>query len=130
MSQTQTVAPRKGLSLREINPWSVGAVVICIIVLAPILAVFWMALNPTENIWPHRMSTTLPRYLTNTAILALGVAVLSAASGAGATRPSSMMRCRTRSVTSAADSPRSTRCRARTGRSAGSPARVEAATRR
>ena len=84
MSQTQTVAPRKGLSLREINPWSVGAVVICIIVLAPILAVFWMALNPTENIWGHLISTTLPRYLRNTLVLMISVGLVTASMGAGA----------------------------------------------
>nr|WP_245739090.1 iron ABC transporter permease [Paracoccus homiensis] len=50
----------------------------------PVGAVAWMALNPTDNIWPHLLSTVLPRYLANTAILALGTGLLSAAMGAGA----------------------------------------------
>ena len=88
-SKTQEIPvplPRRSSGLRQSGGgiWSLGAVVIALLVVAPILSVVWIALNPTENIWPHLMSTTLPRYLTNTAILALGVAVLSAASGAGA----------------------------------------------
>lgn len=72
--------------------WSAGAVVIALLVVAPILAVIWIALNPTENIWPHLISTTLPRYLGNTAILAGGVGLLSAAIGAGSAWLISMYR--------------------------------------
>ncbi|TMV89474.1 iron ABC transporter permease [Thioclava sp. BHET1] len=64
--------------------WSAGALAIAALVLAPLLAVVVMALDPRENIWPHLIATTLPRYLSNTAILSLGVGVLSAAIGAGA----------------------------------------------
>lgn len=67
-----------------VDLWSVGAVLIAILVLMPIGAVVWIALNPTDNIWPHLMSTTLPRYLRNTTVLMLSVAGLSAAMGAGA----------------------------------------------
>ena len=64
--------------------WSVGAVVIGFVVVAPVLAVIWLAFHPTENIWPHLMATVLPRYVTNTVILAAGVGVLSVAMGTGA----------------------------------------------
>lgn len=84
MTETQTVAAHKRFSIREISPWSIGAVLICITVLAPIIAVFWMALNPTENIWGHLISTTLPRYLRNTMILMLSVGFLTASMGTGA----------------------------------------------
>lgn len=84
MNWTQTVTFRATKSLRELSPWSVGAVIICAIVLAPILAVFWMAFNPTENIWGHLLSTTLPRYLRNTVILMVCVGFFSASVGAGA----------------------------------------------
>ncbi len=71
--------------LREaLNPWSLGALAIAALVLLPILSVFWIAAFPSENIWPHLMSTTLPRYLRNTAVLGLGVAALAAAMGTGA----------------------------------------------
>lgn len=61
--------------------WSAGAVVIAVLVLAPVLAVIWVAFNPVENIWPHLLSTVLPRYVANTAVLMVGVAVLTAVFG-------------------------------------------------
>ncbi|TQS72502.1 iron ABC transporter permease [Rhodobacteraceae bacterium] len=64
--------------------WSAFALGVAALVLAPIIAVIGIALHPTENIWPHLISTALPRYLGNTAILALGVGLLTAMIGAGA----------------------------------------------
>lgn len=61
--------------------WSVGALMIAAAVLAPILTVIWLALTPVENIWPHLMRTTLPRYLSNTLILMAGVGVVTAVVG-------------------------------------------------
>jgi iron(III) transport system permease protein len=64
--------------------WSVAALAIAVLVVMPIVAVALIALNPTENIWPHLISTTLPRYLGNTIVLTLGTGALAAAVGAGA----------------------------------------------
>ena len=64
--------------------WTIGAVLIAAIVLAPVLSILWIALTPTENIWPHLMETVLPRYLGTTLVLMAGVAVLTAAMGTGA----------------------------------------------
>jgi len=64
--------------------WQLAALVIAALVLMPVAAVVWMAFNPVENIWPHMLATTLPRYLTNTGLLMAGVAVLTAAVGTGA----------------------------------------------
>ncbi|HEY6919020.1 MAG TPA: iron ABC transporter permease, partial [Tabrizicola sp.] len=64
--------------------WTIGAVLIAAVVLAPILSIAWIALNPTENIWPHLMATVLPRYLVTTLAAMAGVAVLTAAMGTGA----------------------------------------------
>ena len=63
--------------------WTVGAFVIAVVVLAPMVAVIWIAFHPTENIWPHLLSTVLPRYLANTLVLMAGVAVLTAVAGTG-----------------------------------------------
>ncbi|MEP2532955.1 iron ABC transporter permease [Shimia sp.] len=84
MSQTEpssraSVMPRFGVS-----PWSLGALIIALIVVAPIAAVFWMAFHPADNIWPHLISTTLPRYLRNTLVLMISVGLLSASMGSGA----------------------------------------------
>lgn len=67
-----------------LDAWTLGAVVIAAVVLAPILSIAWLALMPTENIWPHLMATVLPRYLVTTLLLMAGVAVLTSAMGTGA----------------------------------------------
>ena len=64
--------------------WTLAALAIGAVVVAPMLAVLWLALHPTENIWPHLMATVLPRYLANTGVLMLGVGILAAAVGTGA----------------------------------------------
>ena len=67
-----------------LSPWSLGAVLIAAIVVMPILSVVWIALTPGENIWPHLISTTLPRYMRNTLILMVSVGLLSGLMGTGA----------------------------------------------
>ena len=79
-SQISATAKRRHL----IDRWSVGALIIAALVLMPILAVVWFAVTPTDNIWPHLLRTTLPRYLSNTLILMGSVGVITAAVGAGA----------------------------------------------
>jgi len=66
------------------DPWSVTALLISLVVLAPIVAVGTLALFPSENIWPHLLATTLPRYLGNTLVLMAGVGLLAALVGTGA----------------------------------------------
>lgn len=61
--------------------WSLGAALIASVVLLPVVAVLWFALHPTENIWPHLISTTLPRYLGNTLILMTCVGLLTGVTG-------------------------------------------------
>ena len=65
------------------DAWSVGALMIAVVVLSPVLAVVWMAFTPVENIWPHLLSTVLPRYLAMTVLLMAGVAVLTSVAGTG-----------------------------------------------
>lgn len=64
--------------------WTLAALAIVSVVVAPLLAVVWIAFHPTENIWPHLLATVLPRYFTTTLILMAGVGVLTAAMGTGA----------------------------------------------
>lgn len=66
------------------SPWSVGAVLIAMVVLGPILSVIWTAFHPETNIWPHLVATTLPRYLGNTLILMIAVGAITGAVGSGA----------------------------------------------
>ena len=69
-------APAATLRSGATLPWSLAAALIAALVLAPVLAVGWIALHPTENIWPHLLATALPRYVGNTVLLALGTGAL------------------------------------------------------
>ncbi|GAA0691977.1 iron ABC transporter permease [Marinobacterium maritimum] len=54
-----------------------------ILVMLPVLAVFWLALFPSENIWPHLVDTILPVYIKTTLLLLAGVGGLSVMIGVG-----------------------------------------------
>ncbi len=64
--------------------WTLGALILALLVAAPLIAVGWLALFPRENIWPHLIATALPRYLGNTLTLMALVGLGTAAIGAGA----------------------------------------------
>ncbi|MEM7241436.1 MAG: iron ABC transporter permease [Pseudomonadota bacterium] len=67
----------------RINGWDLGLLCIVSIVLFPIVTVFWIATNPTENIWPHLLATSLPRYLFNSVTLMGCVALFAIIIGVG-----------------------------------------------
>ncbi len=79
----QTNAISKPTTQASIDFWSLGAVLIAICVVAPVVAVIWFALTPTENIWPHLWDTVLPRYVRNTLILMVSVGIVTVVVGAG-----------------------------------------------
>ena len=81
MKLSQSLSGSMPFRLRMPSIWSLGALLIAAIVLLPILAVFVLAFNPTENIWGHLISTTLPRYMRNTVVLMLAVGAVSASIG-------------------------------------------------
>ena len=59
------------------NIWSVPAGVLSLLIIAPVLAIFYSAILGDTSLWPHLLSTVLPRYIFNTIVLMLGVGVLS-----------------------------------------------------
>lgn len=77
-------APAGAAAPRSGDLWSAGALLIAALVVLPVAAVLVLAFHPTENIWPHLLATTLPRYAGNTAILTLGTGALAAMVGTGA----------------------------------------------
>lgn len=81
MAEQNTQTPIMTRPAFRKDVWSLGAVAIAIMVFLPICAVIWIALTPAENIWPHLVATTLPRYLGNSAVLVVSVAVLAAVVG-------------------------------------------------
>ena len=60
-----------------LNPWVVGALVVTGLFLAPILAVFAAASGDSGGLWFHLFDTVLPRYVSNTLLLMLGVGLVS-----------------------------------------------------
>jgi len=66
-----------GRPARHIDGWSVTAVVICLFILGPILALWMMAFGDSQGLWGHLVSTVLPRYVLNTVLLMVGVGVLT-----------------------------------------------------
>ncbi|MFV2001511.1 MAG: ABC transporter permease [Paracoccaceae bacterium] len=77
MAEQNSQLPAPGLARRRFDRWSAGAVLVALLVVLPIGAVVWMALTAEQNVWPQLMSTTLPRYLRNTAILVVSVGALA-----------------------------------------------------
>ncbi|NNE23071.1 MAG: iron ABC transporter permease [Rhizobiales bacterium] len=57
--------------------WRVGAICVSALLLLPIAAIAYLALTPSENIWPHLVATVLPDYLAQTAMLMFGVGALT-----------------------------------------------------
>ena len=80
---TKTIEKSSLFRLPKANIWSIGAVLIALIVLSPIMSVSWVAFTPSENIWPHLISTTLPRYLRTTLVAMFSVGLLAASFGTG-----------------------------------------------
>ena len=59
------------------NIWSIPIVIIALLIIAPLLAIFYSAFLGDTSLWPHLFSTVLPRYTYNTLVLMLGVGSLS-----------------------------------------------------
>lgn len=75
--------PARARRLSLPSLWGIGASLIAAAVLGPILSVIWIALFPADNIWPHLIATTLPRYVWNTGVLMLLVGVMAGVVGTG-----------------------------------------------
>ena len=73
----QTGARYPLLAKRTSKRWLITAAVTTAIVALPVLSVLILALFPEENIWPHLLDTTLPRYLVTTLQLMAGVAFIT-----------------------------------------------------
>lgn len=69
------------LAKRTSQKWLISALLTTAIVALPVLSVIFLALFPEENIWPHLIETTLPRYLITTLQLMAGVGALTLAIG-------------------------------------------------
>lgn len=75
---------RRKIVFERPDGWTLGSLLLAAILLMPIVAVGWMALFPTENIWPHLVAHALPVYLSNTLMLMTLVGIGTACIGTGA----------------------------------------------
>ena len=77
--RSQALAVRRGV----LDRWHVGALVVALVVAAPVVGVVALALSPSEDIWAHLAATVLPSYVANTFWLMLGVGAASVVGGVG-----------------------------------------------
>jgi len=63
--------------------WTCGTLLLTLVAASPILAVIYLALTPTDNIWPHLVSTVLGGYVATTLGLTAGVGLGTLIIGVG-----------------------------------------------
>jgi len=69
---------------RRASPlWTVAVALILAIIVLPIVSVLALALAAQSDVWPHLMRTILPESLLDTAVLMIGVAIVTLIAGAG-----------------------------------------------
>ena len=57
--------------------WRGGALALSLLLILPLAAIGWMALNAEADIWPHLIATVLPGFVERTIVLMAGVGFLS-----------------------------------------------------
>jgi iron(III) transport system permease protein len=75
--------PAGGPAKRGASGWTIAAILVGLVVIAPLLSIMWLALSPEEPIWGHMLQTVLPRYFFTTLRMMVWVGLLAAALGAG-----------------------------------------------
>lgn len=65
------------------NPWLLSAVLVAVLMLAPVLGLAWAASDGSAGLWAHLWANVLPTALLNTGLLLLGVGVLVGVLGTG-----------------------------------------------
>ncbi len=66
------------------HSWQTLALLLTLVLLAPIAAVFFVASGNSEGLWEHLLDSVIPRYILNTLGLMVGVAIVSLIFGVSA----------------------------------------------
>ena len=66
-----------GFGRAAILAWSLGALVVSLIAIAPLIAIATLAAQSSGNAWPHLIANVLPGALQTTLLLMLGVGTLT-----------------------------------------------------
>ena len=59
------------------NIWSTSVSIIALLIISPVLAIFYSAFSGDTSLWSHLFSTVLTKYTINTIVLMFGVGCLS-----------------------------------------------------
>ena len=61
----------------QVSGWSLTTLFLALVLIGPFVAIFFTATGDSGGLWPHLLTTVMPRYVANTLWLMLGVGVLS-----------------------------------------------------
>ncbi|MGY1410278.1 ABC transporter permease [Luteimonas sp. A611] len=76
--------PAASRSWPRLDGWLLAALLIATVVVLPLLALAWTAVQGSDGLWSHIAANVLPRAAWNTLLLLLGVGVLVVSIGTGA----------------------------------------------
>ena len=74
---------RASAQRRDGRGWTLASLLVAAIVLAPIAALFAIAAQGSGDLWPHLLAYVLPQAIHDTALLLLGVGVVTVVIGVG-----------------------------------------------
>jgi len=87
MTKISSISAPGGSTLAKMawrpDRWTIGALVTALLITGPIVAVFVIALAPSNGIWAHLSSTVLPHYIWTTILLMSGVGIGTLLIGTG-----------------------------------------------
>lgn len=78
-----TDLPHTAAARPRVSPWAVGTFAAAFLAALPLLAVGWLALTPSAELWRHLFATVLPGYFWTTFALMGGVAAGTVVLGTG-----------------------------------------------
>jgi iron(III) transport system permease protein len=82
MSAIQSIRFWKNMTYSSTLPawyvdwWTIGSLILACFAVTPVASVLYLSLHQSSGIWGHLLQTSLPVYITNTLILAMGVGIL------------------------------------------------------
>ncbi|PPD28965.1 MAG: iron ABC transporter permease [Hyphomicrobium sp.] len=75
---------RRWRNKRRASPgWTIAVALILAVMLLPVITILVLAISPSAGVWQHLVSTVLPGAMWTTALLLLGVGVLTLVVGTG-----------------------------------------------
>jgi len=83
LSPETATAARPPFARREGGGWLAAVLLLAGLALIPLAALIAIAVGPAGDVWPHLVQTVLPRAISTTVLLMLGVGLLAGTIGVG-----------------------------------------------